>query len=165
MAPAPLSTGFQSFTPLPTITLGPSPPLLLVWMNIYFLFPWCRTSLLFNFLSVLVVRGGAVCLPTPPSWFSFFRFFKKDFYYFIFRQRGRERGEKERNISVWLPLMCPPLGNLACHPDMCPDRESNQRPFGLQTSTQSTELHQPGLEYFLIYFFVVIFKIFTRCFY
>ena len=28
----------------------------------------CRTSLLFNFLSVLVVRGGAVCLPTPPSW-------------------------------------------------------------------------------------------------
>ena len=26
-------------------------------------------SLLFDFLSVLVVRGGAVCLPTPPSWF------------------------------------------------------------------------------------------------
>ena len=24
----------------------------------------------FDFLSVLVVRGGAVCLPTPPSWFS-----------------------------------------------------------------------------------------------
>ena len=23
-----------------------------------------------DFLSVLVVRGGAVCLPTPPSWFS-----------------------------------------------------------------------------------------------
>ena len=48
----------------------PSPPLLLVWMNVYFLFPWCRTSLLFDYLSVLVVRGGAVCLPTPPSWFS-----------------------------------------------------------------------------------------------
>ena len=27
-------------------------------------------SLPFNFLSVLVVRGGAVCLPVPPSWFS-----------------------------------------------------------------------------------------------
>ena len=26
----------------------------------------------FDFLSVLVVRGGAVCLPTPPSWFSCF---------------------------------------------------------------------------------------------
>ena len=48
----------------------PSPPLLLVWMNVYFLFPWCRTSLPFDFLSVLVVRGGAVCLLTPPSWFS-----------------------------------------------------------------------------------------------
>ena len=48
----------------------PSPPLLLVWMNVYFLFPWCRTSLLCDFLSFLVVRGGAVCLPMPPSWFS-----------------------------------------------------------------------------------------------
>ena len=47
-----------------------SPPLLLVWMNVYFLSPWCRTSLLLDFLSALVVRGGAVCLPTPPSWFS-----------------------------------------------------------------------------------------------
>ena len=48
----------------------PSLPLPPVWMNVYFLFPWCRTSLPFDFLSVLVVRGGAVCLPTPPSWFS-----------------------------------------------------------------------------------------------
>ena len=48
----------------------PSLPLLLVWMNVYFLSPWCRTPLPFDFLSVLVVRGGAVCLPTPPSWFS-----------------------------------------------------------------------------------------------
>ena len=38
----------------------PSPPLLLVWMNVYFLFSWCQTSLPFNFLSVLVVRGGTV---------------------------------------------------------------------------------------------------------
>ena len=48
----------------------PSPPLLPVWMSIYFLFPWCRTSLPFDFLSVLVVRGGTVCLPMLPSWFS-----------------------------------------------------------------------------------------------
>ena len=48
----------------------PSPPLLPVWMNVYFLSPWCRTSLPFDFLSVLVVRGGTVCLPTLPSWFS-----------------------------------------------------------------------------------------------
>ena len=47
----------------------PSPPLLPVWMNVYFLSPWCRTSLAFHFLSVLVVPGGAVCLPMLPSWF------------------------------------------------------------------------------------------------
>ena len=46
----------------------PSPPLLPVWMNVYFLFTWCWTSLLFDFPSVLVVGGGAVCPPTPPSW-------------------------------------------------------------------------------------------------
>ena len=45
-----------------------SPPLLQVWMYVSFLSTWCWTSLPFDFLSVLVVRGGAVCLPTP-SWF------------------------------------------------------------------------------------------------
>ena len=30
----------------------PSPPLRLVWMNVYFLSPWCWTSWSFNFLSV-----------------------------------------------------------------------------------------------------------------
>ena len=34
-----------------------------------------RTSLPLDFLSVLVVRGGAVCLPMPPSWFSVLKFF------------------------------------------------------------------------------------------
>ena len=48
----------------------PPLPLLPVWMYVSFLSTWCRTSWLFDFLSVLVVRGGAVCLPMPPSWFS-----------------------------------------------------------------------------------------------
>ena len=48
----------------------PSLPLLPVWINVSFLSTWCQTSLPFNLLSVLVVQGGAVCLPTPPSWFS-----------------------------------------------------------------------------------------------
>ena len=47
----------------------PSPPLLPVWMNVYFVFTWCHTSLPFDFLSVLVVRRGEVCLPTPLSCF------------------------------------------------------------------------------------------------
>ena len=45
----------------------------------------------------------------------------------------------------------PLTGDLAHNPGMCPDWESNQWPFGLQASAQSTELHQPGLNYFLIY--------------
>lgn len=36
-------------------------------------------------------------------------FLKKDFYLFIFREKGWE-GERERNFIVWLPLACPPLG-------------------------------------------------------
>ena len=43
------------------------------WSGCYvsFLSTWCHTSLPFDFLSVVVVRGGTVCLPTPPSWFFF----------------------------------------------------------------------------------------------
>ena len=44
-----------------------------------FLFPWCRTSLLFNFPSVLVVKGGAMCLPMPPSWFHILLFLTSSF--------------------------------------------------------------------------------------
>ena len=36
-------------------------------------------------------------------------------------------------------------GDLACNPGMYPDWESNQRPFGSQAGTQSTEPYQPGL--------------------
>ena len=39
-----------------------------------------------------------------------FTFFCKDFIYLVLERReGREK-ERERNISVWLLLMCPPLG-------------------------------------------------------
>ena len=39
----------------------------------------------------------------------------------------------------------PPTGDLACNPGMCPDWESNWRPFGSQACAQSIELHHPGL--------------------
>ena len=69
---------------------------------------------------------------------------------FIFRQRvreGKREGEKHRCVQNidWLLLACPQLqGDVACYPDKCPDQESNQRPFGLQDDTQSTEPHQSG---------------------
>ena len=43
---------------------------------------------------------------------------------------------------MWLLLMCPPTGDLALNPGMCPDWESNQWPFGLQNSIQPTVPHQ-----------------------
>ena len=56
---------------LPGARLRPS-----YWCGcISFLSTWCWTSLPFDFLSVLVVRGGSVCLRTPPSWFSISVFF------------------------------------------------------------------------------------------
>ena len=40
-----------------------------------------------------------------------------------------------------------PTEDLARHPGMCPDWESNQQAFGSQASTQSTEPQQLGLNF------------------
>ena len=72
-------------------------------------------------------------------------FFK--IYLFLERGEGRKRVRETsvcERYSHRLPLMCPPTGDLACNPDMCPDWESNRRSFGWQAHTQSTEPHQPG---------------------
>ena len=45
--------------------------------------------------------------------------------FYLFLERGERREKEERNIRVWLPLVCPPTGGLACNPGMCPDWESN----------------------------------------
>ena len=46
-------------------------------------------------------------------FFNSWGFFKKDFIYlFLETGEGREK-ERERNISVWLPLMFPTTGDLA----------------------------------------------------
>ena len=66
----------------------------------------------------------------------------KDFIY-LFLDRG-ERGRKRRKHQCVVPSHTPPTGDLAYSPGMYPDWELNQRPFGLQASTQSTEPHQPG---------------------
>ena len=70
------------------------------------------------------------------------------FIYFLERGEGREK-EKERNINVreihqLVAAYMARTGHLARKPGMCPDWESNLRPFGSQANTQSTELHQPG---------------------
>ena len=67
-------------------------------------------------------------------------------YLFIFRERGRE-GEREGEKHQRVVTSCvSPTRDLVFNPGMCPDWESNQRPFGLQAGTQSTEPHQQGLQ-------------------
>ena len=97
---------------------------------------------------LLLCRSSPFACLTPSSPMTFssiskegnsFLFFKR-FYKFIFRERGREK-ERKRNINQ-LPFA---TGDPVCNPGMCPDWESNWRPFGLQAGTQSTETHQPGL--------------------
>ena len=61
------------------------------------------------------------------------------------KKRNSNVLEKHRSVASCTP----PTGDLACNPGMCPDRELNQRPFGLQASSQSTEAHQPGLNILL----------------
>ena len=63
----------------------------------------------------------------------------------MFRERGRE-GEREGEKHQCVVASCASAaGYLTHNPGLCPEWESNQRPFGLQASTQSTEPHQPGL--------------------
>ena len=71
----------------------------------------------------------------------FFLFFSFSTFY-LFRERGKE-GERRKHWCV-VASHTSPAGDLACNPGVCPDWDSNQRPFGPQASTQSTEPHQPG---------------------
>ena len=57
----------------------------------------------------------------------------------MFRETGREREREGEKLQCVVVSHTPPTGDLACNPGMCPDWESNQQPFGLQASTQSTE--------------------------
>ena len=68
-------------------------------MYVSFLSTWCWTSLPFDFLSVLVVRGGAVCLPTPPSWFSLKYTFKKAWY--IYAMAYDVEVKKDGTLTFW----------------------------------------------------------------
>ena len=54
---------------------------------------------------------------------------------------GEKEGEKHQCVVA---THTPPTGDQACNPDMCPDYESNQQPFGSQAGIQSTEPQQPG---------------------
>ena len=74
----------------------------------------------------------------------FFVYFKR-FHLFIFRQRGRKGERKGEKHQCVVASHVSPSKDLARNPGVCPDWESNWRPFGSHDSAQSTEPHQPGL--------------------
>ena len=78
---------------------------------------------------------------------------KKRFYLFIFRERGREGERKGEKHQCESHLSYSPTRDLACNLGMCPDWESNQWPFGLQTGTQTTEPHQSGQMFPFLFWF------------
>ena len=92
--------------------------------------------------SVRKRRGGK---SLPLFSFSFLKNIFKRFYLLLFRQRGRVGERVEEKHQCVVASCAPPTGDLARNPGMCPDWESNQVPFGLQASAQSTEPHQSGL--------------------
>ena len=65
------------------------------------------------------------------------------------RQRGRETLMCKRNINELLFTRAP-TENLALNRGMCPDWESNPQLFSSQAGAQSTEPHQPGLNYIFL---------------
>ena len=75
-------------------------------------------------------HAGLLRRASEPSCPGLFFFFFLRFSLFLERGEGREK-ERERNID-WLPLTHSPTRHLACNPGMCPDQESNQRPFSLR---------------------------------
>ena len=70
--------------------------------------------------------------------------FLKDFYLFTFREKRREGERKVEKHQCVVASHTPLTRDLALSLGLCPDRESDQQPFGSQASTQSTEPHQPG---------------------
>ena len=63
---------------------------------------------------------------------------------FYLLERGeRKEKERERNISVWLPLVRPLRGAWPTTQAYALDWELNLQPCGSQAGTQSTKSHQP----------------------
>ena len=90
------------------------------------------------------VELGASAVSEILNFLRIFLFLKSISFSYFQRER---KGERETSIS------CLSRGPKARNPGMCPDWESNQQPFGLQASAQSTEPHQPGLLRIFFFFF------------
>ena len=80
----------------------------------------------------------------------FFSILNFDFIYLLNSREGVKEGEREGEKqcvrgTLVVALRTPPAGDLA--PGMRPDWELNWQPLSSKASAQSTEAHQPGLNF------------------
>ena len=75
-------------------------------------------------------------------------FFKR-FYLFIFRERGKEGEIEGQKYQCVVASPVPLTGDLARKPGMCPDWESNRRPFGSQPMLSPLSYTSQSETYFL----------------
>ena len=123
----------------PLCTGCPSPPLLLVLMNVPSLIPWLWDfhtvrfsghSGYFLFLNLLLSffwlceEAKCIYLCLHLGWKSKKNFFLR-FYLFIL-ERGKEGERKGEKHQCTVASCVPLVGDLACNPGMCPDWESNR---------------------------------------
>ena len=123
-------------------------------MIFYFIFQLfghtCWFLQVFVVLRIFHIDNHGICQQGQFYLFLFilyaFLFCNFRFLFIYFQGEGREGERKGEKHQCVVASCVPPSGDLAHNPGMCPYWESNQRPFGWQASTQSTELHQPGLK-------------------
>ena len=78
-------------------------------------------------------------------------------FYLYILDRGKEGGREGEKDQGVVASHTPPAGDLAHKPGMCPDWESNWRPFDSKASAQSIETHQLGLNWVFLNDFIISF--------
>ena len=107
----------------------------------------------FSFFFLFFLSLPSSLPPLPPVSLSFsllpsLPFFLKSFIYLFLDRGGREterEGEKHQHVrETQISCMCPNQGP-AHNSGLCPNRESNQRPFALWADGQLAEPYCSGL--------------------
>ena len=78
-------------------------------------------------------------------------YFFKDFIYSLLDRGEEKKKERERNITVWLPLKCPILGTWPTTQVCALDWKSNWQHFGSQPTLNPVSYTSQGTNY---YFFL-----------
>ena len=85
-----------------------------------------------DFPILIIDRNGIIQYVIFCDWLLSLSIFFKRFYLFIFRESGREGEREGEKYQCVVAFHVAPTGDLAHNPGICPDWESNLRPFGSQ---------------------------------